>query len=86
MQSRLTMIAAGACLVGILGLTILQPPTTSAVSEPLLNTPERFIQLLEIRGRRELTPGEEREMRELRLQMIQSIHDHSRRPARDRWQ
>src|SRR5690606_26515352 len=48
MQRRLTIIAAAACLVGVLGLSILQPPPTSALSVPRLEPSERFAELLVI--------------------------------------
>ena len=85
MQRRLTIIAAAACLVGVLGLSILQPPPTSALSVPRLEPSERFAELLVIRSRRALTPGEEREMRELRFQLIQNMRSYSRPNVEHQW-
>jgi|GEM_PF-1471171 hypothetical protein len=87
MERRLTIIVAIACLVGVLGLMVLQPPATSAVSTPRLEPSQRFAELLQIRARRDLTPGEEREMRELRLQLLHNLRHYVRNhPEQQPWQ
>jgi len=85
MLNRLSIVAATACLVGVLGFTLLEPSSTSALNAPRVNTAERFIQLLQIRERRGLTPGEERELRDLRLELIQTLRELSREPAETDW-
>lgn len=87
MQRRLTIIVAMACLAAVLGLIVLQPPATSAVATPRLEASQRFAELLEIRTRRDLTPGEEREMRELRLQLLHNLRHYVRNhPEQQPWQ
>jgi hypothetical protein len=86
MQRRLTIIVAMACLAAVLGLIVLQPPATSAVATPRLEASQRFAELLEIRTRRDLTPGEERELRELRLLLLHTLHRHIRGYNEGQWQ
>lgn len=75
MYKRIACYALVALVVGWLGRLYLLPPPSPAVV-PGMDPAVRYNKLLVIRGQRELTPSEEREIQELRYQLRYEFLQH----------